>query len=91
MRAVAALTVTGVVCSVIGGIVFWASHGGTSLTRSIAYGCWFAAAIVLLLTYLAGRQLVWRWTNIPVLEGWVFVSAAVALTAVGAAVDAIGT
>ena len=91
MRAVAALTGVGLVCSVIGGIVFWAAHGGTSLTRSIAYGCWFAAAIVLVLTFLAGRQLVWRWTNLPVLEGWIFVSASVALIAVGAAVDAAGT
>jgi len=91
MRAVAALTIAGVVCSIIGGIVFWAAHGGTTVTRAIAYGCWFAAAIVLVLTAVAGQRLVWRWTNLPVLENWVFVAAAVALTAVGAVVDAIGT
>ena len=46
MRALVALSIAGVVCAVIGGAIFRAAHGGTPLTRSIAYGCWFAAACV---------------------------------------------
>lgn len=91
MRALVALSIAGVVCAVIGGAIFRAAHGGTPLTRSIAYGCWFAAAVVLVLAAVSGQKLVWRRTSLPVLEGWVFVSAAVVLTAVGAAVDAVGT
>ena len=91
MREVAALSLAGAVCAVIGGASFRVAHGGTPLTRSIAYGCWFAAAFVLVLAAVSGQKLVWRRTNLPVLEGWVFVSAAVVLTAAGAAVDAIGT
>ena len=91
MRELAALSLAGAVCGVIGGVIFWAVHGGTTLTRSIAYGCWFAATLILALTVVAGRKLIWRRTSLPVLEGWVFVSASVLLTAVGAAIDAIGS
>jgi hypothetical protein len=91
MRELAALSLAGAVCGVLGGVIFWAIHGGTLLTRSIAYGLWFAATVILVLTVVAGRKLIWRRTSLPVLEGWVFVSAAIVLTAAGAAIDAIGS
>jgi hypothetical protein len=91
VRALAALTAAGVVCAVIGGAIFRGVHGGTPLTRAIAYGCWFAAAIVLVLAAVSGQKLVWRRTSLPVLESWVFVSSADVLTAAGAAIDAIGS
>jgi hypothetical protein len=91
VREVAALSLAGAVCGVLGGVIFWAVHSGTTLTRSIAYGCWFSATVMLVLTVVAGRKLIWRRTSLPVLEGWVFVSAAVILTAAGAVVDVIGS
>jgi hypothetical protein len=91
VRELAALSLAGAVCGVVGGVIFWAVHGGTPLTRSIAYGLWFAATVILVLTVVAGRKLIWRRTSLPVLEGWVFVSAAIVVTAVGAAIDAIGS
>jgi hypothetical protein len=91
MRELVALSLAGAVCGVVGGVIFWAVHGGTLLTRSVAYGLWFAATVILVLTVVAGRKLIWRRTSLPVLEGWVFVSAAIVLTAVGAAIDAIGS
>ncbi len=84
------LSLGGAVCGVLGGIIFWAIHGGTLITRSIAYGFWFAATVILVLTVVAGRSYIWRRTSLPVLEGWMFVSAAILLTAAGAAIDAIG-
>jgi hypothetical protein len=91
MRNAIALSLAGVVCAVLGGVIFWAVHGGSALTRSIAYGCWFAAAIMLVLAVVSGQKLIWRRTNLPVLEGWVLYSSAVALTVVGAVIDAIGS
>jgi hypothetical protein len=76
---------------VLGGIVFWAVHGDTTLTRAIAYGLWFAAAAMFVLMAVAGRKLVWRRTNLPVLEGWVFIGAALTLTVAGALIDAAGS
>jgi len=90
VRELAALSLAGAVCGVLGGVIFWAVHGGTLLTRSIAYGLWFAATMILVLTVVAGRKLIWRRTSLPVFEGWVFVSAAILLTAAGAAIDALG-
>jgi hypothetical protein len=58
--------------------------------RSIAYGCWFVAAATLVLAFVSGQKLIWRRTNLPVPEGWVLYSTAVALTVVGAVIDAIG-
>ncbi len=91
MRAAAALSLGGVLCAVLGGAIFRVSHGGTALTRAIAYGCWFAAAVVLLAAAVATRKLVWRRTNLPVPEGWVFVTAAVVLTVTGAVIDTLGS
>ena len=56
MRELAALSLAGAVCGVVGGVIFWAVHGGTPLTRSIAYGLWFAATVVLVLTVVAGQE-----------------------------------
>jgi hypothetical protein len=91
VREVAALSLVGATCGVLGGVIFWAVHGGPLLTRSIAYGCWLAATVILVLAVVAGRNLIWRRTSLPVLEGWVFVTAAIVLTAVGSAVDALGS
>jgi hypothetical protein len=45
---------------------------------------------MFVLMAIAGRKVVWRRTNLPVLEGWVFIAAAVALTVTGAVIDALG-
>ena len=91
MREAVALSLVGAVCAVLGGVIFWAVRGGSTLTRSIAYGCWFAAALTIVLAFVSGQKLIWRRTNLPVLEGWVLYSSAVALTVVGAVIDAIGS
>lgn len=90
MRTLAALSVVGAVPAAIGGVIFWAIHGDTTLTRSVAYGFWFAAAAMLALMAVAGRKWFWRRTSLPVLDGWMFVTSAVLLTVVGAAIDAAG-
>jgi Na+-translocating ferredoxin:NAD+ oxidoreductase RnfA subunit len=86
-----ALSLVGAVCAVLGGVIFWAVHGGSTLTRSIAYGCGFAAALTIVLAVVSGQKVIWRRTNLPVPEGWVLYSSAVALTVVGAVIDAIGS
>jgi hypothetical protein len=91
VRAIVALSLAGVVCALVGGAIFHGVHGDTPLERSIAYGCWFAATVVLVLAAVSSQKLVWRRTSLPVLEGWVFVSSAVVLTGVGAVIDAVGT
>jgi Na+-translocating ferredoxin:NAD+ oxidoreductase RnfA subunit len=91
VREALALSLVGAVCAVLGGVIFWAVHGGSTLTRSIAYGCWFAAALTIVLAVVSGQKLIWRRTNLPVPEGWVLYSSAVALTVVGAVIDAIGS
>ena len=47
MRGIAALVLAGALPATLGGLVFWAIHGSTTVTRSIAYGFWFAAAVML--------------------------------------------
>jgi hypothetical protein len=91
MREAVALSLAGALCGVVGGVIFWAVHGGSTLTRSIAYGCWFAAALTIVLAIVSGQKLIWRRTSLPVLEGWVLYSSAVALTVAGAVIDAIGS
>ena len=90
MRGILALSLAGGVAATLGGVVFWAIHGDTTLTRSIAYGCWFAAAVLLALMAVAGRKWLWRRTSLPLPEGWVFVTSAVLLTVLGAAIDTAG-
>jgi hypothetical protein len=91
VREAVALSLAGIVCAVVGGVIFWAAHGGTTITRAVAYGCWVAAAATIVLAVVSGQKVIWRRTNLPVLEGWVLYSTAVALTAVGAVIDAIGS
>ena len=91
MRGIVALSLVGAVTATLGGIVFWAIHGDTTLTRSIAYGFWFAAAALLALMAVAGRKWLWRRTSLPLPEGWVFVTSAVLLTVLGAAIDTAGS
>jgi len=91
VREAVALSLAGTVCAAVGGVIFWAVDGGSTLTRSIAYGCWIAAALTIMLAVVSGQKLIWRRTNLPVLEGWVLYSTGVALTALGAVIDAIGS
>jgi hypothetical protein len=91
VRPILAWSLAGAVPGLLGGLVFWAVHGDTTLTRALAYGLWFAAAAMLVLMVIAGRRALWRRTNLPVVEGWVFVGAAVVLTVVGGAIDSVGS
>ena len=91
MRGVAVLTAAGAAAALVGGLAFWAAHGETALSRDIAYGFWFAAAIVLVAMLLAGTKQVWRRTSIRIPESWVFSSSAVALTVIGVLVDVAGS
>jgi FtsH-binding integral membrane protein len=91
VREVAALSLAGTACGVVGGGVFWLANGSPALTRSIGYGCWLAATVLLVLTAVAAQKVVWRRTSLPVPEGWMLVTAAIAVTAVGAVVDWLGT
>ena len=74
----------------LAGVLFAVIHGGTSVTRSVAYGFWFAAALVLVAMAFSGNRFLAR-RGLPPVDGWVFVLAAVLLTVVGAVVDALGT
>jgi hypothetical protein len=87
MRFAAALTAAGSVVAVIGGLVVWGASSGTRFERAIAYGFWFTAAFVLLLMAIAGRRFIWQRTAMPVPEGWTFLTAAGALTAIGIVID----
>ena len=74
----------------VGGALFYAVHGGTTLTRAIAYGFWFVAALTLAAMFVAGSRRLAR-RGLPQVESWVFLTAAFLLTAIGAVVDALGT
>jgi hypothetical protein len=87
MRFAAALTAAGSVAAVLGGLIVWGASSGTRLERAISYGFWFTAAFVLLLMVIAGRRFVWQRTAMPVPEGWTFLTAAGALTAIGIVID----
>jgi hypothetical protein len=86
MRTVAALSVAGAVPAVLGAVIYWALAGG-SITHAIASGLWFAAAILFLGMFVATSKTLWSRTAIAVPEGWMFLSAAVVLTVLGAAID----
>ena len=73
----------------LGGVLFAEIHGGTTVSRAVAYGFWFAAALTLVAIPVAGSRALAR-RGLPPVDGWVFVSAAVLLTVVGAVVDALG-
>jgi hypothetical protein len=91
MRAAATLTLAGAVPAAIGGAIFWAAAGGTRATRAIAYGFWFAAAALLLAMVVSAQRFFWQRAPITPPEGWTFVTAAVALTAIGMAIDVAGS
>jgi hypothetical protein len=91
VREVAALSLVGAACGIVGGVVFRLANGSPAYTRAIGYGCWLAATVLLVLTVVAGQKLIWRRTNLPALDGWMLVSAAVVVTAVGIVIDVLGT
>jgi hypothetical protein len=75
----------------IGGVLFWVLHGGTTITRSIAYFFWIAAALTLVGLSGAASRLVARRFDLPFIESWVFIAAAVAMTGIGIVVDVLGS
>jgi hypothetical protein len=89
MRSLAALVIAAAVAATIVGGLFDAVHGGTTLTRSIAYAFWFAAALCLVAMAVGGTRLAWRKLDLP--ETWVFFTASALLTVTGAAIDALGS
>lgn len=91
MRAAAAITLVATVPALLGGVIFWAVHGGTLVTRAIAYGFWTAAAVVLVAMVVAGQRYVWRRLPRTPPEGWVFVTSALVLTLLGVAIDVAGS
>ena len=88
-REAAILTLIAAVPALVGGALYRAIAGGTTMSRSIATAFWIAAAFYLLAMLLAGRKILWRHAARPLPEGSVFVTAAVVLTAIGAVVDAV--
>jgi hypothetical protein len=74
----------------IGGVLFAVLHGGTTLTRAIAYGFWIAAALTLVGMAGAASKLLARRFDLPFIEGWLFATAAVLLTGIGIVVDVVG-
>jgi hypothetical protein len=88
LRTVAALSGAGAVPAVLGGAVFWAVQRDTTITHAIASALWFAAAVLFLGMLVTTNKSLWRrTTTIAIPEGWMFLSAAVVLTALGAAID----
>ncbi|HEY8703557.1 MAG TPA: hypothetical protein VIL98_02295 [Gaiellaceae bacterium] len=78
------------VLATVGGALFAVVHGGTTVTRSIAYGFWIAAAFALVgMAGAASRRLARRF-DLPFIEGWLFVAASVVLTGIGVVVDLLG-
>ncbi|MGD0715161.1 MAG: hypothetical protein ABSB24_13400 [Gaiellaceae bacterium] len=88
MRTLAVLLAAAAVPATLAGVLFDVIHGGTTLTRSVAYAFWFAAALCLALMAAGRTKLVWRRLDLP--EAWVFIAASVVLTGAGAAIDAFG-
>jgi fucose permease len=72
---------------VLGGIVYAALDGATSYQVAIAYGLWVAAAACLVALPFAGSRQVYKRTNLPLIESWVLITAAVVLSVAGAIVD----
>ena len=79
------------VVATAGGALFDAIHGGTTLTRSIAYAFWIAAAFALVLMFLSSSRRLARMLDAPFVEGWLFLAAAMLLTTVGVVVDVLGS
>jgi hypothetical protein len=65
-------------------------HGGTTVTRSVAYGFWIAAAATLVGMAGAASKRLARRLDLPLIEGWLFMVASVVLTGIGIVVDVAG-
>ena len=89
-RFVACLSAAAI-AAIVGGLLFAVFHGGTTVTRSIAYAFWIAAAVTLVGMAGAASKHLARWFGLPFIEGWLFVVASVLLTGVGVVVDVLGT
>jgi hypothetical protein len=89
-RFLACLLVAAVLATV-GGALFAVVHGGTTLTRSIAYGFWIAAAAALAGMAGAASKRLARRFDLPFVEGWLFVAASAVLTGIGVVVDILGS
>jgi hypothetical protein len=88
-RFLACLLVAAVIATA-GGVLFAVLHGDTTVTRSIAYGFWIAAAAALVgMIGAASRRLARRF-DLPFIEGWLFLAASAALTGIGVVVDVLG-
>jgi hypothetical protein len=74
----------------VGGALFALLHGGTTLTRSIAYGFWIAAAVTLVGMAGAASGRLARRFDLPFIEGRLFVTASMLLTGIGIVVDVLG-
>jgi hypothetical protein len=85
----ARLVAVGAVAGVLGGVAYAAVAGGTTYQEAIAYGLWVAAAACLVALPLAGSKQLYTRTNLPLIEGWVFVTAAVVLSVAGAIIDVL--
>jgi hypothetical protein len=74
-----------------GGALFDAIHGGTTLTRAIAYAFWIAAAGTFVVMFLSSSRRLVRALDAPFVEGWLFLAAAMLLTTIGIVVDVLGS
>jgi uncharacterized membrane protein (UPF0136 family) len=70
----------------LGGLLY-AAASSLEYHQGIAYGLYVAGAVVLLLAPVSATRTVYKRTNLPLVEPWVFVGAAIALCVVGAAVE----
>ena len=73
---------------VLGGVLY-AAAGRETYQVAIAYGLWVAAAACLVALPIAGSKQVYARTNLPLIEGWIFVVAAIVLSVAGAVVDVL--
>ena len=75
----------------LGGVLFSVLHGGTTVTRSIAYGFWLAAAVALVAMAGAASNLGARRFDLPFIESWLFIAASAMLIGIGSVVDILGS
>ncbi len=90
-RRFAACVLVAAALATAGGALFAAVHGGTTVTRAVAYGFWLAAAVTLVGMAGAASKRLARRFDLPFIESWLFLTAAVLLTAVGVVVDVLGS
>jgi hypothetical protein len=90
LRRFLACLLVAAVAATLGGALFAVLHGGTTLTRAIAYGFWIAAAVTLVGMAGAASNRLARRFDLPFIEGWLFGTAVVLLTGIGIVVDVVG-